>query len=1023
MRRTQTPNNPETGQSRGSASAPHMPRRGAPYANRVRRAHVALLGLLLLAVLLSAGILLVKFKLAEVRAYIERQIAERTGVDFEVKQVSIDGLRGLRFEELRASYQSPNGTAFRVELPSCRVEVDLIDLLYGTMTLDRIQTDGASLVVTLPKSATAPSMPSLPDKEESLPRTAFRLLGTNCRIAVHHVPGSPEAVVLEALDFDVARMPDSNEVAATVSAVFAGMPLHGNLRFHSLEDFDLRAACDGLTTAALAPYLPAAREFVPSGQVDVRLRVAGYPGHTIVVHAEAPFSGVTARNQPAFLLPVSGTLVALADFKTDSRQLTLNTAQISADQFAARVEGTVALGESPPSLALVLDVERLPLAQMVNSALPFQAIDAGTLEVNLEEPSSVRVAISGTTNVPVIRADAQLSGGTVAFQPIRANLPSASFTLGTAMVSWSTEGGLQGGTASITGGTIEHALAGVRAQNISGLIRVENGAVLLDPAHLEVTGNPFVGRARYEIEQRRGTVELQGAFANIENTPLGKGIKETELAGSANLRCTGTIAPDRFSFDFAVDATQTAIEHDWWFYKPAGVGATLQGFNLEMVPRKSIKITGGLALGTSTGNVTLEFAFRKGRWRLLDVRGKANSIDVVGLGQCIRVPYTIGGSTISDGFFEWHRVSDFEDCAVTRVGGRIAEASFQPRATGLVLTGKNAYVEATIDNTDSERRTGNLHIEADDGRLPPFGQDWILPLKDPMYEAKYPGKPRAWTFETKAKHLEILPWIGDDFTTNGAFDDAHTEFARFGATLGDGSIEGAYRHERAENAMRLNARWQDVPAEYLVEHLNYPKMLVGKSSGNVDYTIDRDDPATLRGTGRFEMRSGQFSADFLVSQFQEILQSDLASLPPSLKFSQLDFDLALDGDRVRTSNIELMAPGITITGAGQFVTKADMDYEINVSLSADVASRMTVFQDYFNVAGHRLSQNTIDLAFHITGPTFKPSSQVVGLPPVGVTVVSGAAELGSEAFQVLDTPRQILIDLFKIGGVIMGTGR
>lgn len=966
---------------------------------------------------------MVKFKLAEVRAYIERQIAERTGVDFEVKQVSIDGLRGLRLEELAVSYLAPNGTAVLVEIPLCRIEVDLIDLLYGSMTLDRIQTDGANLMVTLPRNAAVPSLAASPDQAHALPRTAFRVLGANCRVEVRNVPGSPVPVILDSLDFDVARMPESAELGATLSAQFSGMPLKGSFRFRSVEDFDLRVAVDGLTPLGLEPFVPAARKYVPSAQADVRLRVAGYPGHTIVVHAEAPFSGVTVRNQPAFLLPVSGTLVALADIDTDSRLLTLNTAQVSADQFAARLEGTVSFAEEPPALALALEVERLPLAQLVNSALPFQATDAGALEVNLLEPSSVRVAVSGTTATPLIRADAQLAGGTVAFQSAQANFPSASFTLGTAMVSWSTEGGLQGGSASITGGTVEHAMAGVRAQNISGLLRIENGAVLLDPIHLEVTGNPFAGRARYEIVQRSGTVEIQGALANIEGTPLGKGIKQTELAGSANLRCTGTLAPERISLDFAVDATQTAIEHDWWFFKPAGIGATLQGFNLEMVPKKSIKITGGLALGTSTANVTMDIAYRKGHWRLIDVRGKAESIDATEVGQCIRVPYTIGGSTITEAFFEWHRVSDFEDSAITRVGGHIGEANFRPRDTGMLLTAKNAYVEATIDNSEPEHRTGYLHLEADDGRLPPFGQDWILPLKDPIYDAKYPDKPRTWTFDAKAKHFEIPPWIGNDLTASGSFDSAYTEFAHFDAKVGEGTIEGAYRHERAENAMHLDARWQDVPAEFLVEHLNYPRMLIGKSSGNVDYAVDRDDPSTLRGTGRFEMREGQFSADFLVSQFHEYLQSDLTSLPPSLKFSQLDFDLAMEGDLVKTSNIELLSPGIAITGAGQFVTKADMDYKINVSLSADVASRMAVFQDYFNVAGHRLSQNTIDLAFHITGPTFKPSSQVVGLPSVGVTVVSGAAELGSEAFQVLDTPRQILIDLFKIGGVIMGAGR
>jgi hypothetical protein len=85
--------------------------------------------------------------------------------------------------------------------------------------------------------------------------------------------------------------------------------------------------------------------------------------------------------------------------------------------------------------------------------------------------------------------------------------------------------------------------------------------------------------------------------------------------------------------------------------------------------------------------------------------------------------------------------------------------------------------------------------------------------------------------------------------------------------------------------------------------------------------------------------------------------------------------------------------------------------------------QIPILRASFNVEGHRLTQNQIELVFHVKGPAFNPSSRVKGLPPVGVTLVSGAAELTSEAFKVIDIPRQILMDLFRIGGGIVGVGK
>ena len=149
----------------------------------------------------------------------------------------------------------------------------------------------------------------------------------------------------------------------------------------------------------------------------------------------------------------------------------------------------------------------------------------------------------------------------------------------------------------------------------------------------------------------------------------------------------------------------------------------------------------------------------------------------------------------------------------------------------------------------------------------------------------------------------------------------------------------------------------------------------------------------------------------------------MSSLPPSLNFSRLNAQLSFNGDTVRTPTLLLESQGITIRGKGQFIKDGDMDYELQVAISPDVAQKIPLLRDSFNVGGHKLTQNDIELTFHVNGPTFNPSSAVAELPPVGVTLVSGAVEVTSDAIKVIDIPRQILVDLFKIGGGIVGVGK
>jgi len=223
-----------------------------------------------------------------------------------------------------------------------------------------------------------------------------------------------------------------------------------------------------------------------------------------------------------------------------------------------------------------------------------------------------------------------------------------------------------------------------------------------------------------------------------------------------------------------------------------------------------------------------------------------------------------------------------------------------------------------------------------------------------------------------------------------------------------------------DNSYKTTAKWTNVPASYFMTHLNQPQIFSGNMNGEVSYTQDRDDARSISGTGRFDMSDGQFSADYLIGLLERQLEGDAGALPPSLKFSKLQSDIEFQGDVVRTPDVRLESDAMKMDANGEFVIDGDMDYTIKVAVSPDAAERIPLLRDNFNVQGHRLAQEDIELAFNLTGPTLKPVSTVSETPPVRVTLVSGALETAREALQVIDAPRKILFDLLKIGGGIVG---
>jgi len=310
--------------------------------------------------------------------------------------------------------------------------------------------------------------------------------------------------------------------------------------------------------------------------------------------------------------------------------------------------------------------------------------------------------------------------------------------------------------------------------------------------------------------------------------------------------------------------------------------------------------------------------------------------------------------------------------------------------------------------------------------MPPLEEVWFVPLRpdDLEMQALYPPDNRHWDYTIAAAQFAAPPWDGAEFSAQVKTTPEETRADAFRMAIANGYIEGSLKRQDIDNVSTVTARWERLPSRYLLEHLDMPEALSGLASGAVEYTYDEDNPeGTLKGNGAFTIAPGQFSADYVVRFVEERLEGDLGTLPPSLRFNSLSTDILLDGDRVSTPKLQMSSDEIEIRGNGHFIRNGDLNYKIRVAVAPKAAQRMDVLREYFNVDGHRLTKSDIDLVFDITGPAFNPSGQVSGLPPVGVTMVSGVVEVGSEALKVLDTPRKMLMDVFKIVGGSIGPGK
>ena len=990
------------------------------------------------AALFAGGGLVVKRKLESFRATIQEKTLSRTGAKVSAGSVRINGLRGFRIDAFEASVEPPNGPEVALCAPTVYVDIDIIDLLHGDVTIDRVRMDNANLRFTRrlhrPWLFTNRSDRVQNDLFKLPPNgRPFRVLGHDCTLEVTNVVGTT-SLRMTPFAFDIVRLEDSNELSAKLSGQLGGhrqKTVEADLRFVSLEDFFMSLESDMISAEDVNVFLPASQRVVESGVISPEIRVRGRPSGAIAISFEASFQNVAIREQQEFIRPTSGTFTAHAVYEQAEHTLRFTTARAVSDQLDGALQGSVSFAQELPSFDLELEVTRMPVNEIVaqflgrlgDARLRGSSIDEyATIEATVEEPFKMGLTLKGSTEEYTVAPSGQAAGATVLFVPKHDKFPRADLRFERLDVRWNPETKSVEGSLNLCEGHIIHEASGFEATRVSGILNLDRHKINIEPLSARVASHCLVGYGAFDLATRQAEITVSGTLAGIENTRLGTGIRNTELSGEADFRCNASLSENLCKFDGEVDLTAAQVDYSWWFRKPSGVGARAL-FNGEMVPGEKMTVEADGELAETGFHATMNMVYdatRKRKWRLMSSTAYSEGIELVTVGKCLRIPYHVSGGTGTGGRYTWTRTSPRGNQWSAELECTIDELRALPDGGEFPMYCKGLDVDVTV--TRGPKSTGVMTLTAESASMPPLGRAvWFVPMRarvasDSELMSKHPPVDRDWTYVLRAESIELPPWKGTTFTGEAYCTWETAGLKGYRAEIDGGLMEGTYRADRIQNLYHTTANWTNVPAVYFLDHLGYPRLLDGRISGAVDYSVDRDDPGTLRGKGQFEIVDGKLSADYVFAQ----LKGDPETLPPSLGFSRLSADVEFQGDLVKTPRLELASEGMQVEGKGQFVREGDMNYQIKVAIAPETAEKIPALAENFNLKGHQLAQRDIELAFRVSGPTLNPHGELEELPPPSVTLVSGALEVTSEALKVIDTPRKILLGLLRIGGGLVG---
>jgi len=997
-----------------------------------RGARVGLLALLVLTIAFASGVLFVKYQLEAFRQDVAKRIEERFGAHLSMGAISVNGLRGLRIENLRVDIPLEQGPIVHIQSKEALINIQLNDLVYGRVSVERLVLDNSDIILERPEGSVWYSQDQIKIEEvvpfEVSKSAPFRITGAGCRLFIRNIVGVTSLDVSE-FSFDVARLVDSPNLTASLQGFVSGdtrKQVSARLTLASIEDFDLRVTSDLITANDINVVLPADRPLIVEGAAHPTLRISGLPGRTLVVMLQSPFENLLVRDQPEFLDPASGNVTVVATYSADTKQFTVSTAKADSTQLAGSVEGGISFAESRPAFDLTLHARRIPLREILQYSLEGQMQDIGQMDILLDEPHELEVKLTGNSQEPIVRGQTRAGTGRFQFEPKDKDLPPIQLALRQIEGAWDSYSQDVSLEFDVADGAIDYEPLRLSAKGLQGHVTLKNNVVSLTPMNAQYRGNTIVGDGEYDLISGDGRLRFEGIVAGLDETVLADKFANTSLAGAVSVKGEAVRKGNSIIVEADLDATQADISYQWWLKKSAGLG-TMGHLRAEIFPdsKASIEATGRVA----TSNIAAAMTLKRDRkneagWIVDYVRATSDGLDVNTIAKCALVPYRVTGGTAGKAYFEFNRDPKQPLVTTQKFGARIDDLALLPDTEGSTIPiaghGVDLAFELQTDKAGKSKATGKAIIAARSLNVPPFGTKWLIPLTPPP---GWPRVERAWALEVTAADASIPPWTGTDLYTRAYSDGDNAGFNPYRAKIGDGTLEGSYELKRADHSYVAAIAWADVPAHFFLEHLKLPAVLDGVISGNVRYSVDQDDPNTLDGTGHFDVRDGRFSADFLYGLLEGSVQSDITTIPPNLDFARLSADVDFEKDIVKTPSLTLDSETIRVDGSGQYIRNGDMDYSLKVAVDPETAAQIPVMADNFNIDGHKISNTDIELTFRVTGPTFKPRGKVEELPPASVALVSGGLEVGREVVNLIDFPRKILVDLLKLGGGVVRGGR
>lgn len=998
---------------------------------RSRKFQLLCIVFLCLAGLISGGVLYARYKFISWKESFQRDIGEKINGYFHTGRVYPLGLQTIGINDVKVRF-SQSGITGEVSIPYLSLQINWLNLIYGYVSLDRIHIENSKAKITIENPELLKSQDKTITSPAFLNKISFRVTGENNTIYISGLaPGHD--FELSNFSFDCYKLSDAEELTAKLRGFFSYLPeipeptpIRADLRYRGVEDFDLRFSGGRLLVAKIAKIINTSQIVEESGSIEPSLRINAYPGRTLIISLDILFENIKVKSENFPISPQSGELVALAELKLREKRLRITTAEVNAGEFNGALSGFVYFSEGRPELDLSLEVRKIPLIDIIQNISKAEVEKYGELVLKFDQLNNFRLGIKGPLTKPELEALADVTNGIVEFTPKLPNLPLFKGRLDLVKIGWATQEKLPQGALVLKEGEIKYLPLNIAFTNVSATCSLNDSIFNIESLSGSYLNSPITLSGYYNIVDRKGEFSITGTINELEKLPFIKEEDDVKLAGSASFKSNVILTQDKITANVNCELTSADVAYEWWFRKNRGIGAVIPKLNVELVPAKSLVIEGDALLESTPLKARFEYIYAGKKFHLKKVNFTTDALDINTASKCLRIPYTGQGGIGTNGYFIWEKKGTGKYGVTMRIGVDIDWASFLARDTNIPLEARGISVQAFVDDRDPNNRTRSFTINAKEAVIPPIGVKWLLPFrsKEEVEEElrrkkEPPPPPEYWTFMLSADKIKMSPWEGTEF--NGiAYDKPNVSgLERFFAKVGEGTIEGSYSVSSPENISNLTAKWDGIPVTYLIKHLELPEIMEGISTGHISYTLDLDDPSTLNGSGEFKVFNGNVKTELLLSRFAPDVST--TGFPANLPFNEFSAIVNLNKDLVITPTVQFKSEGLQLTGSGKFVIDGDLDYDLSLTLSPQLASQIAVIRDSFNVRGHQIIQSPIQLGFKLQGPSFRPRGEVKGLPPIGVTLVSGAAEITSEAIRVIDIPRKILVDLLRLGGGIVGS--